>query len=153
MTKVLNRRLFNTGDVIFREGEEGSQAFVVQSGKIRIVRNLPNGEQGTLGFVEAGGIFGEMALIDRSNRMATAIAEAPAACIVITETVLRQKLKAADPALQMLLLMMIRLIRIVTDDTEVPPDALDELSEAAAWTEIDRTGDAVNEVQQEEPSS
>lgn len=129
--RILNRRTFFPGDVIFNEGSSGAQAFVLQSGRVRIVKNLGGGKQGTLGFVEPGGIFGEMALIDKSERMASAIAERSSVCIVITEQQLQDKLANTDPVLKMLMLMLIRLLRQVADKTPIPPDDLEALARAA----------------------
>ncbi|MCR9219784.1 MAG: cyclic nucleotide-binding domain-containing protein [Alphaproteobacteria bacterium] len=129
--RVLNRRTFYAGDVIFHEGTQGAQAFVVQSGRVRIARTAPGGERATLGFVEPGGIFGEMALIDRSPRMASAIADSATVCITIPEETVRAKLKACDPSLQMLIVMMIRLIRTIADQTPLRADEMGALVDAA----------------------
>jgi len=133
--RVLNRRTFRAGDLIFSEGDQGTQAFILQTGRVRIRRDLSGGRHGTLGFIDPGGIFGEMALVDRSPRMASAVAEEFCTCIVITEDVVRNKLKAADPSLRMLIVMLIRLLRQATDATPIPPD---DLSEIAAAAEGDR---------------
>jgi CRP-like cAMP-binding protein len=130
--RVLNRRTFFPGDVIFNEGDRGSQAFILQSGRVRITKNVSGGQRGTLGFVEPGGIFGEMALIDQSERMATAIADQSCVCIVITEETLKSKLAKTDPVLRMLMLMLIRLLRRVADDTPIPPDDLEALAREAS---------------------
>ena len=60
---------FRTGDVIFEEGAAGSEMYVVLSGSVMM---RSRGE--LLESVEAGGIFGEMALVDQDPRSATAIA-------------------------------------------------------------------------------
>lgn len=130
--RILNRRTFYPGDVIFNEGDLGSQAFVLQSGRVRITKTVAGGRQGTLGFVETGGIFGEMALVDQSQRMASAVAEDSCVCIVITEEVVRGKLAKADPVLRMLILMLIRLLRRAANEAPIPPDDLKALAEAAA---------------------
>ncbi len=137
VTKVMNRRLYNTGDIIFREGELGSQAFVLQSGQVRMTRRLEGGETGTLGYVEAGGLFGEMALVDNAPRMATAIAHKPCACIIIPEALLNKKLKDADPMLRVLLLMLIRMVRNAADTANIPADDLDRFEHITSWEEID----------------
>ena len=129
--QVLNRRIFYAGDVLFREGDSGTLAYVVRSGRVRIVRELAGGERGTIGFIEPGGIFGEMALIDRSPRMATAIADETSECIAVPQETLTGKLKGADPELRMLITMLIRMVRTVTDDTPLPPDAVDRMADTA----------------------
>jgi CRP-like cAMP-binding protein len=139
--RVLNRRSYFGGDVIFNEGDQGTQAYVVQQGRVRIVRALKGGERATLGFVEQGGIFGEMALIDKSPRMASAIAEGACVCIAIPEETVRSKLKASDPMLRTVIVMMIRLIRNIADETPLDPDDVKALVEpVAGGTAGDDTG-------------
>jgi CRP/FNR family cyclic AMP-dependent transcriptional regulator len=62
-------REFKAGEIIFQEGDTGSEFFVIQSGKVEI--RLGNRQLGTLGDRD---IFGEMALIDTAPRSATAVA-------------------------------------------------------------------------------
>lgn len=137
----MNRRLYNAGDIIFREGDQGSQAFVVQTGQVRITRNLDGGEMATLGYIEPGGLFGEMALIDNAPRMATAFANKPTACIIIPEALLKKKLRAADPMLRILMLMLIRMVRNAADNAELTADDFDRYANAVAWEEIDRASE------------
>lgn len=128
--RVLNRRTFYPGDVIFNEGDEGAQAFVLQSGRVRIVRNVASGGTGTLGFVEPGGIFGEMALIDNAPRMASAVADEQCTCIVVTQDTVQSKLEGTDPVLKLLMLVVLRTLRKVASDTPIPPDEMDALAAA-----------------------
>jgi CRP/FNR family cyclic AMP-dependent transcriptional regulator len=60
---------FKTGEVIFKEGDAGSEFFVIQSGKVDV--RLGNRQLGTLADND---IFGEMALIDTAPRSATVVA-------------------------------------------------------------------------------
>ncbi len=126
--RILNRRSFAPGDVIFHEGNTGSQAFVIQRGRVRIVKKMANGEKGTLGFIETGGIFGEMALLDDSNRMASAVADEPTVVIIIAEETLKQKLKKSNPVIKMMLLVMIRMLRNMSSDVAMEPVDLESLT-------------------------
>lgn len=59
------------GMIVFHQGELGDQAYIVKSGKIEIFATV--GDQETiLGTLEVGALFGEMALIDNSERTASA---------------------------------------------------------------------------------
>ena len=71
-TTYLPQRHFWT--VIFEENSLGTEMFVVQSGKVRLTTNQP-GSEVDLGIVGPGEFFGEMALVDRSPRTATATAD------------------------------------------------------------------------------
>jgi len=73
-------REYRAGEVIFREGDPGSEFFVVKSGQVRITAG--NKLLQTFGESE---IFGEMALIDTSPRSATAAAETDVVVAPITE--------------------------------------------------------------------
>ncbi|RED51009.1 Crp/Fnr family transcriptional regulator [Aestuariispira insulae] len=136
MTKVLNRRSFFPGDIIFHEGDNGSQAFVVQSGRIRIVKALAGGEKGTLGFVEPGGVFGEMALLDNSPRMATAVAEEASVLIVIPESVVKAKLKKTNPVIRMMLVVMIRMLRNISEKVDLEVIDLEAVAQAAKFPDV-----------------
>lgn len=140
MTQILNRRLVTEGSVIFREGDSGTSAYVVQSGRVRIVKGMESSTPVLLGHVEEGGLFGEMALIDNSPRMASAVAETSAVLIAIPEDTMRRKLGDADPVLRMIVTIMIRMIRYKSTDARLEQSALSELEAAAADTP-ERPGD------------
>ena len=61
------------GKPIFREGEEGEQMYIIQQGKVRISKSL-GGKDHTLAVLEKGDFFGEMAIVNRVKRTATATA-------------------------------------------------------------------------------
>lgn len=71
---------FSAGEVIFREGDPAKELFIVKSGKIEI--RLGNRLLDTL---PEFSIFGEMALIDRSPRSATAVAATDAIIVPVGE--------------------------------------------------------------------
>lgn len=131
MVKVLNRRTFKAGDLIFREGDAGTNAYVVQSGRVRIEKEKPGSPAIVLGHVDTGGIFGEMSLIDNSRRMATAKAEGATVLISIPKEVVKQKLSKADPIVRMLILMMIRMIRTVAEHGGLGKNLVEEFARAA----------------------
>jgi CRP-like cAMP-binding protein len=71
---------YKAGDIIFKEGDPGTEFFVIQSGKVDI--QLGNRLLGTLGDHD---IFGEMALIDPAPRSATAIAKTDVKLVPVGE--------------------------------------------------------------------
>jgi CRP/FNR family cyclic AMP-dependent transcriptional regulator len=73
-------RDYKAGETIFREGDRGTEFYVIQRGRVRILSG--NRLLETLGENE---IFGEMALIDDSPRSATAAAETDVAVAPVTE--------------------------------------------------------------------
>ncbi|MEO7329561.1 MAG: Crp/Fnr family transcriptional regulator [Minicystis sp.] len=70
------------GDVLFREGESGEVMFVIQSGSVRITRDI-GGEQKSLAVLGPGEFLGEMAILNGRPRTATATVMETARCLVI----------------------------------------------------------------------
>lgn len=75
-----NTQTFAAGTQIFAEGEPGRNMYVVKEGKVDIVSR---GQ--LLESVGPGGIFGEMALIDKAYRSAGAIAKTDCTLVLIDE--------------------------------------------------------------------
>lgn len=71
---------FAAGTQIFSEGEPGRQMYVVKDGSVDIVHH---GQ--VIETVGPGGIFGEMALIDKEHRSASAVAHADTVLVPIDE--------------------------------------------------------------------
>ncbi len=99
---ILERATFAAGDTIFKEGDAGDKAYVVQSGAVEIVKNI-DGKDIVLGTIDQGGIFGEMALIDDQPRMASALAREGTTLIVVSRTLFTAKLAKTDPFIRGLL--------------------------------------------------
>jgi CRP/FNR family cyclic AMP-dependent transcriptional regulator len=73
-------RSLKAGGVIFREGAEANELFVIKSGQVRI-------QIGNRTITELGqdSIFGEMALIDSEPRSATAVAITDVELVPVSE--------------------------------------------------------------------
>jgi serine/threonine protein phosphatase PrpC len=72
LVRVMNiaeSRWFEEGQTLITEGEPGEQMFVILSGKVRLVKNGAD-----ITVFGKGAHFGEMALVDRSPRSASAVA-------------------------------------------------------------------------------
>src|SRR5438105_158224 len=52
------------GATIFREGDAADRLYVVTAGQVRVFRTDAGGNEVDLATVEAGGFFGELALLD-----------------------------------------------------------------------------------------
>jgi CRP-like cAMP-binding protein len=89
---------YPAGTALFREGELGSEMYVIRSGKVRISKRMSGVEQ-TLGLLLPGEFFGEMALLCNRPRSATATVVEAARLLVIDaqtfETMLRTNLEVA----------------------------------------------------------
>ncbi len=65
-------RSFQQGEVIFRQGDPGTEAFLIEEGSVRLVKKV-RGEGKSLSVLKAGDLFGESALVGAA-RASTAIA-------------------------------------------------------------------------------
>lgn len=64
---------FNAGEIIFCEFEPGDTFYLIQSGRVEIVKILGDIEK-TIDILQPGELFGEMAILEEAPRSATAIA-------------------------------------------------------------------------------
>lgn len=80
----MHKKVCKPGDVIFREGDESTEAYWITSGRVEIT--IRSGSAGLpMARLGPGEIFGEMGLIDNKPRSATATALGPTELEVITE--------------------------------------------------------------------
>ena len=66
-------RTFQAGEVIFSEFEPGDTFYLIQSGRVELVKIIGDIER-TLDVLQPSEMFGEMAILENSPRSATAIA-------------------------------------------------------------------------------
>lgn len=66
-------RSYPKDTMLFAEGESGPELYIIQKGSIRITKIVDDNEV-LLALLQAGDIFGEMALLDNKPRSASAIA-------------------------------------------------------------------------------
>jgi CRP/FNR family transcriptional regulator len=71
VAQVTVPRRFEAGEVVFKEGDEGSTCYIVRSGRARAIREHPDGRSITLAHFAPGDIFGEMSMFDGERRSAT----------------------------------------------------------------------------------
>ncbi len=91
-------RVFQRGDVIFTEGDESTELFVVTSGRVAIANKSIDGRESVIALMERGDLFGEMPLFDGLTRSAEARALEPSDVMAIPYALLRG-LYEAQPTL------------------------------------------------------
>lgn len=78
-------KAYDAGEVVFHEGDPGRALFVVVEGTVEITRTTPRGEH-VLRTLTAGDAFGELALIDESQRSGSARIGEPARLLILYKT-------------------------------------------------------------------
>jgi len=71
------------GDVLFHEGDEPDELFVVVSGRIAIANKSTDGRESVVALMERGDLFGEMGLLDELPRSAEARALEPSVVLAV----------------------------------------------------------------------
>ncbi|MEQ9447905.1 MAG: cyclic nucleotide-binding domain-containing protein [Rhodospirillaceae bacterium] len=102
------------GKLLFKQGESGDAAYIVNSGAVGIYREA-QGRKIPLGTVRRGELFGEMAVIDKSPRLATAFTVEDSTLMVISIDLMMSKMQKADPFIRALIHMLMNNLRSVHD--------------------------------------
>jgi CRP-like cAMP-binding protein len=76
-------RVLQRGDILFSEGDEPDQLYVVVEGRIAIANKSIDGRESMMALMERGDLFGEMPLFDGLTRSAEARALEPSEVIAI----------------------------------------------------------------------
>ncbi|MGE5270693.1 MAG: Crp/Fnr family transcriptional regulator [Thiohalocapsa sp.] len=117
---------YPAGRLIFAKGAPGRSMMAVLHGSIRIANTAPNGREVVLAILNAGEIFGEMALLDGGERTADAIAMSDCDLLVIDQ-------RDFIPFLQRRSELCIDLLRVLTQRLR----RTDELVETALFERLE----------------
>jgi CRP-like cAMP-binding protein len=110
---TLPRKHFAADRTIFRVGDSGDCAYVIENGQVDIRRQV-GAQTKTIATLAAGEIFGEMALIDGKRRMADAVAVTNVTVLVVPADQFADKMRSADPFVRALLRMFTENLRLMT---------------------------------------
>ena len=83
-------RNLRRGDLLFEEGDDCSELFVVSSGLIAISKKSIDGRESVVALMERGELFGEMGMLDGLGRSAEARALEPSEVVAIPYAPIRQ---------------------------------------------------------------
>jgi CRP-like cAMP-binding protein len=72
LVSASKRVRFNRNQMVFAEGEEAHELYVVRSGKVAIAKQSPDHRESLIALMDPGDLFGEMALFDHEPRSAGA---------------------------------------------------------------------------------
>lgn len=91
LAKIFSEESFAGGQTIFSEGEEGDALFFIAEGRVAIQKWVDKkaGTVKTLSILSSGDFFGEMALLEKAPRWASAVAQGPAVLLSLSAEDLR----------------------------------------------------------------
>ncbi|HUA52735.1 MAG TPA: cyclic nucleotide-binding domain-containing protein, partial [Candidatus Sulfotelmatobacter sp.] len=102
----LYRATYSAGSHVFRQGDVDDRAYIIESGKIEIAT-----AKAVLAVLPENEIFGEMALLDRGERSASARALEDTSLIVVERQQIQSKVDRADPVLRYMLSLLLDRLR------------------------------------------
>lgn len=111
-------RPFEAGDVIFREGEPGTEAYLLEEGRVRLIKKVRGAER-SLMVLKPGDLFGESALLGGPARSSTAIALSRGVALALDQGTL-QNLVERNPAVAMRIIkQLVGRLRDAEDQIEI----------------------------------
>ena len=111
-------RTFTTGEVIFQEGDAATEAFLLQEGRVRLIKRVRAVER-SLMVLRPGDLFGESALIPGSPRTSTAIALSDGAALALDQTTFQNLLETHPGVAGRMVQQLIRRLRDAEDQIEI----------------------------------
>ena len=73
-------------EYIFREGDEGDRLYIISKGEVRISRDVPGTGEEAIAILKKGACFGEMAVLDPSERSTDAISNSRCTLLSISRS-------------------------------------------------------------------
>lgn len=89
LAQTVESRKFVRNDMVFAEGSEPAELFVVVAGRVAISSKSIDGRESMFALMERGDLFGEMGLFDEHGRSADARALEPSQAMVVPYAPLR----------------------------------------------------------------
>jgi CRP/FNR family transcriptional regulator, cyclic AMP receptor protein len=118
--RLLSRygRRFSAGTVLFRDGDPATEAFLLQDGRVRLLKQAGRMER-SLRVVRPGDLFGESALLRGAARSSTAVALDDVVTLAFDHATFEQVLATSPEVAGRVLNQLIRRMRDAEDQIEI----------------------------------
>ncbi len=111
-------RRFSSGQVLFREGDFGTEAFLLQEGRVRLIKRVRAVER-SLMVLRPGDLFGESAFITGAPRSSTAIALSDGAALALDNATFQSLLENNRSVASRIVQQLVRRLRDAEDQIEI----------------------------------
>jgi CRP/FNR family cyclic AMP-dependent transcriptional regulator len=108
-------RSLKRGDVLFRAGDEASELFVVERGRLAMTNRSPDGRESVVALMERGDLFGEFPLFDGRGRSADGRALEPSRVWAVPYASLRTALQEQPSLLWGVVELLTRRLRAMDE--------------------------------------
>ena len=116
MLKNLHREIYPAGEIIFKEGDPGDSAYLIEEGCVEV--SVSSTQQTR---ICKGELFGEIALIDQQPRTATVRAIENTVLIPLPRQLVKELLEKTDPVVRHLLLTILERYRSTRNQPAFDP--------------------------------
>jgi CRP-like cAMP-binding protein len=99
----MEAKYFLKGEILFEEGRKDDTAFVIKKGTVSLSRSVHGGWSKSIATIEAGGIIGEMAMIDNLPHSVTATATEDGEALILTRAEYLNRLEKSDKILGLII--------------------------------------------------
>jgi len=124
MFDEFDREVFASGQLIFKHGDMGDCAYLIEEGMVEVLVMKQGGEQ-RIRLIGQGELFGEISLIDYQPRTATVKAVDRTVLVPIPRKLMEKLLEKSDPVLRHLLLVILERFRHRNEDSALSdPDMM-----------------------------
>jgi CRP-like cAMP-binding protein len=107
---MLMKKVFESGQIVFKEGEPGKEAYLIRAGYVSI-HKMDGDRDIELATRGPGEIIGEMALLDHQDRSATVIAIGRLEVEIIGRTSLEEMLQHSPEPLVKIINQLLQRLR------------------------------------------
>lgn len=111
-------RSFTAGEVLFREGEDAKEAFLLQEGRVRLIKRMGALER-SLRVLRPGDLFGEAALTSTGAYGSTAVALSAGAALALDQGTFQQVLSSSPQVAPGVVQQLARRLREAEDQIEL----------------------------------
>ncbi len=101
LAKVLDRKLYPPDTLVFTQGDAAEKAYMILRGEVDISAINKNGKSVHLTTLHSGQVFGEMALLVRKPRSASAKTKTGCELLTISKAQLDEKMRSLDPLMKL----------------------------------------------------
>jgi CRP/FNR family cyclic AMP-dependent transcriptional regulator len=111
-------RRFTAGEVIFKEGTPAREAFLLEEGRVRLLKRVAMVER-SLAVVKPGDLFGEGAMLEGTTYGSTAVAMTQGALLALDRETFRALLESCPPVATRAVGQLVRRLRDAEDQIEI----------------------------------
>lgn len=111
-------RAFHTGEVLFREGEPARETYLLEEGRVRLIKRVRGAERSVM-IARPGDLFGESALLGGEVRTSTAIALSDGVALSMAASEIEAALLRDPGSAARVIEQLVRRLRDAEDQIEI----------------------------------